>query len=202
MKGQISSSANNGDPLIKANIIKHNVSDLSNLIGLLIIKLCNKVGVILNTTALTLNIKQRIYSYNHKIITNCTHKIHKLIQPNYNQIDATLVDIKTWCEQQDLPYISISNEQQIDIAAPKLITPSSNITPMCSRMAKLSKAYLAEIDNATVIAGSKLILTDNTHIVLDNEIDTYKQQDHNLKNPFINHSSSENLKISFIKKGD
>ena len=198
MDEQISLSTNKLHSLAKVCMCKYNVPNILNDIGIRIINFCNKVGLVFNGVVLVLNIKQENYSHNHKIIVKCTHVINKLVQPNYNKIVTKPLDIKTWCEQQNLPYITV--DQQIDIAAPKLIEPPSNITQTSSGTAILPNAYLAEIDDATLIAGSKLILTDKNRVILNDEIYTDKQHRYNLKNPFIKYSGGENLKIGFIKK--
>lgn len=196
------SSALNKILLSVANIGigKYNLPNIFNGFGLRLINWSNRIGLKFIRAASALNLKQENYEHNRKIITQCTSTIDKIIQPNYKKLTAQLLDIKTWCQQQHLPFKIIETEQQIYIAEPNLINPPSQNTHRESGQALLPENYLAELNNVTVIGGSNLILADRNRIVLNDEIHCDTDKRYCLKNPYIKLSDDDNVTVKYINR--
>lgn len=186
--------------IAKIGIGKYNLPNIFNGIGLRLVNKCNQLGLKFISAGVALNTSQQNYNHNFNIIAQCAATIDKLIQPHYKKLTARLLDIKTWCQQQNLFFKTINTERQIYIAEPKLINPPSQNTHTGSGHALLPESYLAELHDATLIGGSSLILTDQNRVVLNDEIFFDKQHRYCLKNPYVKFSDNYDTIIKFIKK--
>lgn len=179
---------------------KYNLPNILNGVAIRFVHGCNKIALKLCSAAAALNAGQMNYYHNLKIVTHCTQSIAKIIRPHFKKITTQLLDIKSWCTQQHLPYTTVSTQQQLNIAKPQLINPPSEITHTDHGTVLLSDAYLAEIHQATIIAGSQLILTNNDKMTLNDEIASDKDHRYALKSAYINYADHNNVTIKYIKK--
>ncbi len=185
--------------IAQIGIGKYNLPNIFNGLGLRLVNLCNLIGLKFIGAATALNMRQENYEHNRKIISLCTTTIDKIIRPHYNKLTAQLLDIKSWCKQQNLPFKIIDEEQQIYIAKPKLINPPSQNTHTESGNALLPASYIAELNDVTLIGGSNLILTNQNKNVLNDEIYLDKNRRYGLKNPFVK-LSENNVTIEYNRK--
>ena len=186
--------------LANIGIGKYNLPNIFNGFGLRLVNWSNRIGLKFIHAASAMNLKQENYEHNRKIIKQCASTIDKIIQPTYKKLTVHLLNIKTWCQQQHLPYKIINTEQQIYIAEPKLINPPPQNTHRASGHALLPETYLAELNDVAVIGGSNLILADQNRIVLNDEIHSDTDKRYCLKNPYIKLSNDDNVTVKYIKR--
>ncbi len=184
----------------KIAIGKYNLPNILNGIGIRFVNGCNKVAYSFSRAALALNAGQLNYLHNARVMENCKNAIAKIIHPRYKKITTQLLDIKSWCIQQHQPYTVVPTQQTIDIKRPQLIDPPSDVTHTGHGIAHLPEAYLAELHQTTIIAGSNLILTNANQIILNDEIYADQDRRYSFKSQYVVHADKNTITVKYIKQ--
>lgn len=153
------------------------IASLLNKIMLIFLNVGNTAGKYLINYAIYLNPTANNFKKNQLRILDIINHLNRLLPVTFKTYRTQLLSVKEWCHQQKLPFNSIKTDQQFFITAPVVFEPPSNETHTGAGTTAFPDIYLAKVENATVIAGSSLILVDDKRITLYDEL-TYVEPWH------------------------
>lgn len=156
---------------------RNTIASVLNSIMVVIIKSGHKAGKQLIQFASSLNPQAKEFKNNLAAVVDNSKNLNQLLPVAYKTIRTPLMSVHAWCAQQKLPYFPIKTKQQVYITAPQVFEPPTLTTHTGSGVTDFPDIYMANIKNATVIAGSSLILVDNNRITLYDEL-TYVEAGH------------------------
>ncbi len=163
--------------LNKLDKSRNRIASLFNKIMLCFFTLGNVTGKFLITSAIKLDPNANNFKKNQlRVLTNSNSQ-NRLLPVTHKTFRTQLSSVKDWCLPQKLTYFPIKTNQQFFIAAPVVFEPPSHVTHTGSGMTEFPDIYLANVKNATVIAGSSLILVDDKRVTLYDEL-TYVEPGH------------------------
>lgn len=175
------------------------LASLFNKIMLFFLKVGNISGQRLINYAIKLNPSANNFKKNQARILDNLNNLNRLFPVNFKTYRTKLLSVKEWCKQQNLPFYPIKIDQQFFIAAPIVFEPPSNETHTGSGTTAFPDIYLAKVENATVIAGSSLILVDDKRITIYDELTYVEPWHYGISNRYARSVQKDIVDIDIAK---
>ena len=161
------------------------IASMLNKMNVIILKSGHKIGGKLINYAYYLNPHAYDISKNSTAVTSNINSLNHLLPATFKRYRSQLVSVKEWCLQQKLPYFPIKTNQQFYVAQPQVFEPPSSNTHTGFGDASFPDIYLANVKEATVIAGSSVILVDNKRVILYDDLSCTVDERYGIGNDYV-----------------
>lgn len=188
--------------LNKLDKSRNRLASFFNSMMVLIVKFGNKAGLLLINCANYLNPHAPDFKRNKALALFNINNINRLLPVTTKNYSTKLLSVKAWCLQENLSYIPIKTDQQFFIEAPRVFEPPSLTTHTGSGVTSFPDIYLANVKNATVIPGSSLILVDNKHITLYDELTTVEEGRYGVSNRYVTSVKNDIVNIDIARSSE
>lgn len=171
--------------LNKLDSSRNTLASLFNTCMVLTVKLGHTIGMKLINCANYLNSSSHDVKRNKALVSFNINNLDRLLPVKTTHFTTKLMSVKAWCQEHNLPYFPIKNDQKYFIAAPQVFEPPTLETHTGSGISSFPDIYLANVKNATVIPGSSLILVDNKKIMLYDELTYVEEGRYGVSNHYV-----------------